>query len=129
LVNSPDLLLITAVVIVVACGSKGVSCWLAARLAGYGPRDAAAIGTLMNARGLVELIILTAGLERGIITPTLFSILVLMAVVTTVMASPALRLIYGPSRAADPEVTVQPVSGENGGPRLAPAGEVGYAGP
>jgi Kef-type K+ transport system membrane component KefB len=54
-----------------------------------------AIGTLMNARGLMELIILNIGLERGIIEPTLFTIMVLMAVVTTLMATPIFERIYG----------------------------------
>ena len=53
-----------------------------------------AIGTLMNARGLMELIILNIGLERGIITPTLFTIMVFMALVTTLMASPLVELVY-----------------------------------
>lgn len=128
LVNSGDLLLLTAVVILVACGSKGVSCWLAAMLAGYPARDAAAIGALMNARGLVELIILTTGLERGVITPTLFSIMVLMAVVTTVMAAPALRLIYGRVRIEETAAPVQLPAAENGTPVLTPAGEAAAAG-
>jgi Kef-type K+ transport system membrane component KefB len=129
LVNSVDLALLTVAVVLVACGSKGVSCWLAARLAGYPARDAAAIGALMNARGLVELIILTTGLEKGVITPTMFSIMVVMAVVTTVMASPALRLIYGSGPVGEPATPVQAASVEGGAPVLAPAGEVGYAGP
>ena len=53
-----------------------------------------AIGALMNARGLMELIILNIGLEHGIITPTLFTIMVIMAIVTTLMASPIFELIY-----------------------------------
>lgn len=128
LVNSGDLLLLTVAVILVACGSKGVSCWLAARLAGYRARDAAAIGALMNARGLVELIILTTGLERGVITPTLFSIMVIMAVVTTVMASPALRLIYGRVSASETVAPVQLTGVENGAPALTPVGDAMSAG-
>jgi Kef-type K+ transport system membrane component KefB len=54
-----------------------------------------AIGTLMNARGLMELIILNIGLQRGIIKPALFTIMVLMAVVTTLMATPIFERIYG----------------------------------
>jgi Kef-type K+ transport system membrane component KefB len=50
---------------------------------------------LMNARGLMELIILNIGLQHGIITPTLFTIMVLMAVVTTLMTSPLFDLVYG----------------------------------
>ena len=64
------------------------------RAAGEPWRDALAIGVLMNARGLMELIILNIGLERGIITPTL-----MMALVTTLMASPLFELVYSGERA------------------------------
>ena len=101
LVNTPSLILLALVVIAVACLSKGVACWLAATLAGYRQRDALAIGILMNARGLVELIILTAALDNRIITPTLFSIMVLMTIVTTLMAAPVLRLIYKPAHVVE----------------------------
>lgn len=69
------------------CG-KGLACWAAARLNGESPRDAMAIGALMNARGLMELIIINIGLAAGVIEPGLFSILVLMAVTSTLMATP-----------------------------------------
>ena len=82
----------------------------------------------MNARGLVELIILTTGLERGVITPTLFSIMVIMAVVTTVMASPALRLIYGRVSAGETAAPVQLTSVENGTPVLTPVSDAMSAG-
>ncbi len=49
----------------------------------------------MNARGLMELIILNIGLERGLITPTLFSVMVVMAIVTTLIATPAFEAAYG----------------------------------
>jgi Kef-type K+ transport system membrane component KefB len=52
----------------------------------------------MNARGLIELILLNIGLQAGIITPTLFSILVLVAVVTTLMATPIFEFVYGRHR-------------------------------
>jgi Kef-type K+ transport system membrane component KefB len=55
------------------------------------------VGMLMNARGLMELIILNIGLQHGVITPTLFSIMVLMAIVTTLMATPFFNLAYGRS--------------------------------
>jgi Kef-type K+ transport system membrane component KefB len=48
-----------------ACAGKAVPCWAAARLSGATPRDAWAVATLMNARGMVELILLNIGLERG----------------------------------------------------------------
>jgi Kef-type K+ transport system membrane component KefB len=54
-------------------------------------RDAAALGVLMNARGLTEIVILTIGLDLGIISPVLFTVMVLMALATTVMTVPVLR--------------------------------------
>ncbi|HUR34528.1 MAG TPA: cation:proton antiporter [Vicinamibacterales bacterium] len=88
LVNTSTLWMLTAVIILLAVAGKGVACAVAARVAGEGWREAATVGTLMNARGLVELIMLNVGLQAGIIQPTLFTIMVLMAVTTTVMASP-----------------------------------------
>ncbi|MCA1592679.1 MAG: cation:proton antiporter [Acidobacteria bacterium] len=93
-VDTPYLWMVTLVILLAACFGKGVACWLAARLNGEPQRDALAIGTLMNARGLMELIILNIGLERGIITPTLFTIMVLMAIITTLMASPVFEYVY-----------------------------------
>ncbi len=95
LLDSSALWLIAGVVLLIACIAKGGACAAAAALGGERWRNALAIGALMNARGLVELIILNVGLERGIITPTLFTIMVMMAVVTTVAASPAYALITG----------------------------------
>ena len=104
LVNSPFLLAVAAVILLVACLGKGVACWMAARLNGEGERESIAIGALMNARGLMELVILNIGLERGIITPTLFSIMVIMTIVTTLMATPVFDLVwrrsFAPVRAA-----------------------------
>ncbi len=87
-------------VLLAACLGKGVACGLAARWNGEPLRDAIAIGTLMNARGLMELIILNIGLERGVITPTLFTVMVLMAIITTLMAVPVFDRVYGPDRIA-----------------------------
>jgi Kef-type K+ transport system membrane component KefB len=95
LVTSPSLLGIAALVLLAACLGKGVACWAAARLHGESQRGAIAIGALMNARGLMELIILNIGLERGLITPELFSIMVLMAIVTTLMATPIFDWVAG----------------------------------
>jgi Kef-type K+ transport system membrane component KefB len=95
LVNTVELWLITLAVLLVAITGKGVACYGAARLGGESHRDAMAIGTLMNARGLMELIILNIGLQRGIIAPTLFTIMVIMAIVTTLMATPVFRWVYG----------------------------------
>ncbi|MBI5863737.1 MAG: cation:proton antiporter [Planctomycetes bacterium] len=92
-----------AVVLVAACAGKYVACALAARLSGESLRDSLAIGALMNARGLMELIILNIGLERGLITHELFTIMVLMAIVTTLMATPLFNWVYG--RFAIPHIT------------------------
>ena len=94
LVDTTWMWAITLVVLLIACLGKGIACWLAARLNGEENREAMAIGTLMNARGLMELILLNIGLERGIITPTLFTIMVMMAIVTTLMATPLFNLVY-----------------------------------
>jgi Kef-type K+ transport system membrane component KefB len=95
LVDTPQLWFIAAVVFLAACLGKGGACWAAARLHGEDNRTSLAVGTLMNARGLMELIILNIGLERGLITPQLFSIMVVMAVLTTLLASPVFEWVYG----------------------------------
>jgi len=95
MVSSPELLLIAGVVLVASIAAKAVACWAAARLAGEDNRTAMAVGTLMNARGAMELIILNIGLQKGIIQPALFSIMVLMAIVTTLMTSPLFEWVYG----------------------------------
>jgi len=95
MVNSGHLLLVALVVLVASVLAKGGACYLAARLAGEDNRTALGIGALMNSRGLMELIIINIGLQKGIIGPALFSMLVLMAIVTTMMASPLFELVYG----------------------------------
>ena len=86
--------LICGVIIVAACAGKFGGTLVAARLAGLRWRDSAALGLLMNTRGLVELIALNIGLDLGIITHRLFTMLVIMALVTTFMTTPALsRLV------------------------------------
>jgi Kef-type K+ transport system membrane component KefB len=95
MVNSIGLIFIATVVLVASIAAKGVACWAAARLAGEDNRTAMAVGTLMNARGVMELIILNIGLQKGIIQPALFSIGVLMAIVTTLMATPLFEWVYG----------------------------------
>lgn len=94
LVNTPRLWALAGLVIACAVAGKAVACAVAARAAGEGWREAAAIGSLMNARGLMELIILNIGLQAGVIQPTFFTIMVIMAVVTTLMAAPLFDLFY-----------------------------------
>jgi Kef-type K+ transport system membrane component KefB len=79
---------ICGVILFAAIIGKGAACWVAARWTGLNSRQALGIGALMNARGLMELIMINVGLERGLISNELFTMLVLMAVVTTLMASP-----------------------------------------
>jgi Kef-type K+ transport system membrane component KefB len=95
MINSLGLLGMTAVVLVGSIAAKGLACYGAARLTGQDNATAMGIGALMNARGLMELIIINIGLQRGIIGPALFSMLVLMAIVTTLMASPLFEFVYG----------------------------------
>jgi Kef-type K+ transport system membrane component KefB len=95
MVNSVELLAIAIGILAASILAKFGACWAAARLAGEDNRTALGIGALMNSRGLMELIIINIGLQKGIIGPTLFSIMVLMAIVTTVMATPLFEAVYG----------------------------------
>lgn len=107
LLDSAYLWMMAGLVLIVAIGGKGIACWVAARATGVSNREALGIGTLMNARGLMELIIINIGLQRGIITPALFATLVIMAVLTTLMASPIFELLVGRHRVAtEPELAV-----------------------
>ena len=81
-------LLVIATAIVGKWGSM-----IAARLTGEQWQDAAAIGILMNTRGLTELVILSVGLQLGVLSTTIFTMMVLMALATTLMATPMLALI------------------------------------
>lgn len=94
LLVAPGMLGVTLLLLLLAILGKGVACAAAAWSSGEPPREALAIGALMNARGLMELIILNIGLERGVITPTLFTIMVLMAIITTLMATPLFERVH-----------------------------------
>lgn len=72
---------------------------LVGRLRGLTTREAAVLGVLMNTRGLMELIVLNVGLDLGVISPRLFAMMVIMALVTTWATSPVLARLYPPSRA------------------------------
>lgn len=80
-------------ILVVGVAGKGAGAILAGRIAGLSWRDCASLGTLLNTRGLVELVVLNVGLDLGILTPALFSLMVLMALITTGMATPLLRIL------------------------------------
>ena len=90
--SAADWLLCLAIVAVATAGKFGGTT-LAGRAAGMSWRFAARLGALMNTRGLMELIVLTVGLEAGIINPRLFTMMVIMAIVTTAMTGPLLSLI------------------------------------
>jgi len=70
-----------------------------ARMAGYGWRDSLATGSLMNARGLMELIVMKIGLDAGLIGPELFTMLLVMALATTAMTGPLINLFIGRKQA------------------------------
>ena len=95
LVSNLELLGVALAILAASVLAKLGACWAAARLSGQDNRTALGIGALMNARGLMELIIINIGLQAGVIEPALFSILVLMAIVTTLMASPLFEIVYG----------------------------------
>jgi Kef-type K+ transport system membrane component KefB len=116
LLDRPILWVITLALIGVAVFCKWVGAMVAARYTGMRWRESAVIGALMNTRGLTELIVLNIGLELHLVTLRLFTMLVLMALVTTFMAGPALRLL-DPRRefSAPPEEELQ--EAEAAGPR------------
>lgn len=93
--GSAPLLLITVAILFCSILAKFGACWAAARLNGADNPTALAVGALMNARGLMELIIINIALSYGVIQQGLFSIMVVMAIVTTLMASPLFQLVYG----------------------------------
>ncbi|MEH1805494.1 cation:proton antiporter [Nostoc sp.] len=94
LLNRPELWLLCGLVLAVAIAGKYVGTYVAARVSGISKREASALGWLMNTRGLTELIVLNIGLELGVISPLIFTMLVIMALVTTFMTSPLLEWTY-----------------------------------
>lgn len=91
LVSSPEHWGMCLLIISVATLGKFGGTLVAAKLAGEGWRESLALGTLMNTRGLMELIVLNIGLELGVISPLFFTIMVIMAIVTTMLTSPVLH--------------------------------------
>ena len=94
LLNKPELWLLCLLVLTVAISGKYLGTYVAARVCGIEKREASALGWLMNTRGLTELIVLNIGLSLGVISPLLFTMLVIMALVTTFMTSPLLEWTY-----------------------------------
>jgi Kef-type K+ transport system membrane component KefB len=93
LINSPSLWLLCTLVLIIACLSKILGGSLSLKVFGASWKESLTMGTLMNTRGLVELIVLNIGLDLGVISSTFFAMLVIMAVVTTMMAPPLLSLL------------------------------------
>src|SRR6185369_11059465 len=92
--------LLCGLVILVATVGKFGGTLAAARLSGLGWRESSALGILMNTRGLMELIVLNVGLDLGVISPTLYAMLVIMALVTTIATTPALDRVWTERRAS-----------------------------
>ncbi|MFM9118397.1 MAG: cation:proton antiporter, partial [Planctomycetota bacterium] len=85
-------------VLAAAVVGKMLGCSLAARMTGFSKREAGCIGVMMNTRALMELIVINVGYQLRVIPPSVFCMLVIMALVTTVMTTPLLtRLIPGTS--------------------------------
>src|SRR5580693_1803569 len=111
-----DALLLLVILCALASAGKLGPGYLGAKLGGLGRRDAATVAALVNSRGLTELIALNVGLSAGLIDERLFSILVLMAVLTTVATAPLLSLIRAPAAASQGSIAPEAHAG------------VGYAG-
>lgn len=92
--TSPLLWQLCGLVVVVAIAAKGGGCMLAAHWGGLSWRDSACMGTFMNTRGLMELIVLNVGYDLGVIPQSVFFMLTVMAVATTYMTAPLLRRLF-----------------------------------
>ncbi|WP_051854551.1 cation:proton antiporter [Streptomyces sp. NRRL B-1347] len=123
LLTGPALLLLTAACVAAAVVGKFVACWLAARAVGEEQGVALRVGTLMNARGLMQLIAINVGLAAGIVSQRMFSMLVVVALVTTLMATPVLSLWDRRDRRA------RPPAGEDREPLQEPAPKAAGTGP
>jgi Kef-type K+ transport system membrane component KefB len=95
-------------IVLVAFVTKFGGAAVAARLTGHGWRDAAAVGSLMTTHGLMELIVLNIGLDLGVISPTLFAMMVVMALVTTMAAAPVLHFLMPAPRSEPADEAAAP---------------------
>ena len=116
LATATDWIFCGAIILVATLGKFGGS-FVAARMTGLSWRESSAIGVLMNTRGLMELIVLNVGLDMGILSPTLFAMLVIMALVTTFSTTPMLQLIMGRRGFADVPAASRPGGAESPGLR------------
>ncbi len=110
LLNSASAWVMCGLIVAAACVGKFGGSAIAARLTGLRWREATALGILMNTRGLIELIVLNIGLDLGVISPTLFTMMVLMALVTTFMTTPLLALVCPLAALVRDEEDVAPAS-------------------
>ncbi|MET0299568.1 MAG: cation:proton antiporter, partial [Flavitalea sp.] len=93
LLDDPKMWLLTGVIIFIAVAGKFIGSALAAKFVGQNWKDSLSIGALMNTRGLMELVVLNIGYDLKVLTPQVFSMMVIMALVTTFMTGPALDFI------------------------------------
>jgi Kef-type K+ transport system membrane component KefB len=107
LLESAAMWLTCGLLITVAVVGKFGGGALAARMTGLSWRESAALGALVNTRGLMELIILNVGLDLGLITPVVFAMMVVMAIVTTAMTAPALSLIDPQGRLQEDAIAIE----------------------
>ncbi len=112
LLNDPYLVRVTVFIILVAVIGKFLGSALAAKFVGQSWRDSLTIGALMNTRGLMELIVLNIGLDLKVLTPEVFTMMVIMALVTTFMTGPTLNLINYVFKTKDDSVIDEISNGE-----------------
>jgi len=93
LLNDPYLWKVTGLIILVAVVGKFIGSALAAKFVGQNWKDSLTIGALMNTRGLMELVVLNIGYDLGVLTPEIFAMMVIMALITTFMTGPSLDFI------------------------------------
>jgi Kef-type K+ transport system membrane component KefB/nucleotide-binding universal stress UspA family protein len=104
LVDTGERWMVFGLITLIACAGKFGGSFAAARLTGLGWRESGVIGILMNTRGLMELVVLSIGLDLGVITPAVFSMMVMMALLTTFITSPLLGWLYPAERMAQESV-------------------------
>ncbi len=93
LLNDPSLWIVCLIIIAVAVTGKFIGSALAAKFVGQSWRDSLVLGALMNTRGLMELVVLNIGYDLGVLTPEVFAMMVLMALITTFMTGPAISFV------------------------------------
>jgi Kef-type K+ transport system membrane component KefB len=113
LLNNPELWKICLAVILVAISGKLIGGTLSSRFTGQSWKDSITIGSLMNSRGLVELVVLNIGFDLGVFSPEIFAMLVIMALLTTFMTAPMLDVIGRLFRRKEKLLEQEPVYAEN----------------